>query len=76
MWIAVIVIAVVVGLYFAMDRRRYTGGGTPGGAGAGAAKPTPEVFRDPGTGRLMRVWVNDATGAREYREESGEPPRP
>lgn len=73
MWIAVIVIAVVVGLYFAMDRRRYTGG-APGGAGA--ARPTQEVFRDPGTGRLMRVWVNDATGTREYREESGEPPRP
>ncbi len=73
MWIAVIVIAVVVGLYFAMDRRRYTGGGAPGGAGA--ARPTQEVFRDPGTGRLMRVWVNDATGVREYREEPGEPPR-
>jgi hypothetical protein len=27
--------------------------------------PTDEVFRDPGTGRLMRVWA-DGAGARHY----------
>jgi hypothetical protein len=28
--------------------------------------PTPERFRDPKTGRVMRVWVDAATGARHY----------
>ncbi|MGH9535374.1 MAG: hypothetical protein ACRD2E_11000 [Terriglobales bacterium] len=64
MWVAAIVIVVVVGLYFAIDRRRYTG------RGSGNARPTGEVFRDPGTGRLMRVWVDAANGKREYREEA------
>ena len=27
--------------------------------------PTDEVFKDPGTDRMMRVWV-DATGERHY----------
>lgn len=71
MLIAVIVIAVVVALYFSLDRRRYMGRMRTGG-GVGAARPTAEVFRDPGTGRLMRVWV-DAAGHREYREEQTPP---
>lgn len=63
---AILIGAGLVALYFAFDRRRYTGAG--GGAGA---RPTPEVFRDPASGRLMRVWLDPATGAREYREEPG-----
>lgn len=31
--------------------------------------PTTEVFLDPVTHRRMRVWIDPATGAREYREE-------
>jgi hypothetical protein len=31
--------------------------------------PTTEVFIDPVTHRRMRVWVDPASGAREYREE-------
>jgi hypothetical protein len=31
--------------------------------------PTTEVFIDPITHRRMRVWVDPASGAREYREE-------
>lgn len=30
--------------------------------------PTAEVFRDPGTNRLMRVWT-DADGGRHYLPE-------
>lgn len=29
-------------------------------------RPTPERFVDPTTGRLMRVWVEPAGGARHY----------
>lgn len=31
--------------------------------------PTTEVFLDPVTHRRIRVWIDPATGAREYREE-------
>lgn len=63
MVVAVIVIVVLVALYVAFDRRRYTG------IRGSGLRPTSEVFRDPGTGRLMRVWQHPATGEREYREE-------
>lgn len=29
-------------------------------------RPTDEVFRDPGSGRLTRVHVDEATGERRY----------
>ena len=32
--------------------------------------PTDEVFKDPGTDRTMRVWV-DAAGERHYVPEAG-----
>lgn len=32
--------------------------------------PTDEVFRDPGTDRTMRVWL-DGTGERHYVAERG-----
>ena len=32
-------------------------------------QPSPELFRDPSTGRLMRVWVDYRTGERRYRAE-------
>jgi len=32
-------------------------------------QPASEVFRDPGSGKPMRVWYNPATGEREYRED-------
>jgi hypothetical protein len=31
--------------------------------------PTPERFRDPSTGRVMRVWVDPADGRRHYVPE-------
>ncbi len=37
--------------------------------------PTDEVFRDPATDRLIRVWTDDA-GRRHYLPERPGPPRP
>lgn len=56
-----LVIAVVT--YLVWDRRRYRGGGK------GDFGPTGEVFRDPATGRMTRVWEDPSTGRREYRDE-------
>lgn len=61
--VPVLVIAVLVVLYIVFDRRRYHGNRAAG------LRPTKEVFRDPGTGRLMRVYEDPQTGAREYRAE-------
>jgi type II secretory pathway pseudopilin PulG len=36
---------------------------------------TAEAFRDPSSGRLMRVWV-DQSGARHYVPEANLPPEP
>ena len=57
----VVVVFAVVG-YFVWDRR-YHGGAT------GSFRPTEEVFRDPSSGRLTRVWEDPKTGLRQYREE-------
>ena len=59
--LAVVVVVAVVG-YFVWDRR-YRGGGE------GAFRPTGEIFKDPSSGRLTRVWEDPQTGRREYREE-------
>ena len=59
--LAVVLVIAVVG-YFVWDRR-YRGGG------AGSFRPTGEVFKDPSSGRLTRVWEDPRTGRREYREE-------
>ena len=32
---------------------------------------TDEVFRDPTTGRLMRVWIDPMDGSRHYVREQG-----
>lgn len=32
-------------------------------------QPTDEVFRDPSSGRRMRVWVDPADGSRHYVPE-------
>jgi hypothetical protein len=60
--VAVVLVFAVVG-YFVWDRRRYRGGGP------GDFKPTGEVFRDPASGKLTRVWEDPSTGRRDYREE-------
>ncbi|MGH9540869.1 MAG: hypothetical protein ACRD2H_03175 [Terriglobales bacterium] len=65
--IAIIVIAILFGLYFAYDRR-YHGRETPTHPPE-AFRPTDEVFRDPGSNALIRVYENPATGERQYRPE-------
>lgn len=58
---AAVIVFAVVG-YFVWDRRYR-------GHKEGAFKPTDEVFKDPTTGKLTRVYEDPKTGARQYREE-------
>jgi hypothetical protein len=58
--LAVIVFAVVG--YFVWDRRYR-------GQTEGSFKPTAEVFKDPTSGKMTRVYEDPATGQRQYREE-------
>ena len=58
---AIVVVFAVVG-YFVWDRR-YRGGD------GGAFKATGEVFKDPTSGKMTRVYEDPATGKRQYREE-------
>jgi hypothetical protein len=59
--LVVVVIFAIVG-YFVWDRRYR-------GDSQGNFKPTNEVFKDPATGRLTRVYEDPSTGKRQYREE-------
>lgn len=34
-------------------------------------RSTEESFRDPSTGRIMRVWIDPADGSRHYVPEAG-----
>lgn len=58
--IALVVFAIVG--YFVWDRR-YRGGQQ------GSFRPTSEVFRDPTSGKMTRVYEDPSTGQRQYREE-------
>jgi len=57
----VVLIFAIVG-YFVWDRR-YRGGDK------GTFKPTGEVFKDPSSGKMTRVYEDPATGQRQYRDE-------
>lgn len=57
----VVIVFATVG-YFIWDKRYR-------GAAGGALKPTGEVFRDPTSGKMTRVYEDPATGKREYRDE-------
>ncbi|HEY1419607.1 MAG TPA: hypothetical protein VGG90_02735 [Candidatus Dormibacteraeota bacterium] len=59
--IAAVLVIAVVG-YFIWDQRYR-------GSGKGSFKPTNEVFKDPTTGKMTRVYEDPASGKREYREE-------
>ena len=59
--LVVVIVFAVVG-YFVWDRRYR-------GDGGGALKPTGEVFKDPTSGKMTRVYEDPSTGKREYREE-------
>lgn len=69
--VVVVVVVVVLAGFFAASLmlRRHGEAVTP----AGHWSPTDEVFVDPGTGRLMRVWVDPIDATRHYVPE---PPRP
>jgi hypothetical protein len=63
--LAVVIVGIVVAI-FGWDRYR---GNQKTTSNNGEAKPTDEVFIDPGTGRRMRVWYDPGTGRRDYRPE-------
>jgi len=58
---AILVVFAIVG-YFVWDRRYR-------GVERGSFQPTAEVFRDPTSGKLTRVYEDPATGKRQYRDE-------
>ena len=58
---AIVLVFAVVG-YFIWDRRYR-------GQQDGSFKPTGEVFRDPTSGKMTRVYEDPATGRRQYRDE-------
>ncbi len=58
----VLVVFAIVG-YFIWDRRYR-------GDSQGSFKPTGEVFKDPTSGKMTRVYEDPSTGRRQYREES------
>ena len=58
----VVVVVIAVTGYFFWDRRYR-------GAAQGDFKPTNEVFKDPTTGKVTRVYEDPATGKRQYKEE-------
>ena len=68
--ISVLVIAVLVLINVGI--RRYGERDRP----RGGWQRTPEVFRDPSTGRMMRVWVDPGDGSRHYVPEDGSSPPP
>ena len=59
--LVIVIVFAVIG-YFVWDRR-YRGGQS------GAFKSTGEVFKDPTTGKMTRVYEDPSTGQRQYREE-------
>ena len=71
MAVLVIVVAVlVVLLVVSLGVRRHGESRLP----AGDWRRTDEVFRDPTTRRLMRVWIDPKDGSRHYVAEEGPPP--
>ena len=61
--IAVIVIVFAIIGYFVWGKRYR-------GEAQGNFKATDEVFKDPTTGKMTRVYEDPATGKRQYREEA------
>jgi len=60
--LAIVIVFAIVG-YFIWDRRYH-------GETQGNFKPTNEVFKDPTSGKMTRVYEDPATGKRQYREEA------
>jgi hypothetical protein len=67
--IGLIILIVVVGFIVAsLFVRRHRESNRPGPGW----QPTDEVFNDPSTNRVMRVWI-DGSGERRYVRESDRP---
>jgi hypothetical protein len=49
------------------SRRRHAQSAAPGAAWV----PTAERFRDPSSGKIMRVWLDPADGTRHYVPDDG-----
>lgn len=66
--VAVIVVLVLAGFFVvSLMLRRHGESQLP----AGDWQRTDEVFRDPGSERLMRVWIDPKDGSRHYVPEPG-----
>lgn len=57
----VVVVFAIVGYHLWDKRYRGDAGGN--------FKPTNEVFKDPASGKMTRVYEDPSTGKRQYREE-------
>ncbi|HEY4928892.1 MAG TPA: hypothetical protein VIH95_07045 [Acidimicrobiales bacterium] len=57
-------VAVIVAVVISLFVRRHGESGQPDAGWT----PTDELFKDPGTNRMMRVWM-DRTGERHYVPE-------
>ena len=58
----ILVVFAIIG-YFVWDRRYR-------GDSQGSFKPTGEVFKDPTSGKMTRVYEDPSTGRCQYREET------
>jgi hypothetical protein len=65
-WVVIVVLFVGV-LVASLLLRRHGESARPGSGWTS----TDEVFRDPSTGRVMRVWVDPVDGSRHYVPEAG-----
>ncbi len=59
-------VAVLIALF---ERARYGREERSTSASAVSMRRTAEVFTDPTSGEVTRVWVDPKTGAREYRRD-------
>jgi hypothetical protein len=70
MWAVVWIVIIVALVVISINRGRHGEGATP----TEDWRWTDEVFRDPTTKRMMRVWVDPKDGSRHYVTEPGPPP--
>jgi hypothetical protein len=67
MGLVILVVLVVVAVVGYVGLRRHG----ESAVAAGDWSRTDEVFRDPSTGRVMRVWLDPVDGTRHYVPEPG-----
>ena len=68
-WVVVAIVLVAL-FVVSLTLRRHGESQIP----AGDWQRSDELFRDPTTRRLMRVWVDPKDGSRHYVPEDGPPP--